>query len=153
MIARGFTAPYAGFPTTLTLAQSLRPYPQFSNINVKFAPLGDSSYDALQVKANKRFSHGLTMTAAFSYQKELNLGSMGGVGWMPELENDVYNRSINKWISGQSQPLSFSTGFSYNTPAVTSHKLVRAAVRDWTIGGFLRYASGLPIPAPSRKTD
>lgn len=26
MVAAGFTAPYASFPTTLTLAQSLRPY-------------------------------------------------------------------------------------------------------------------------------
>jgi hypothetical protein len=94
----------------------------------------------------------LSATGAFTYQKELNLGSMDGVGWMGELENDVYNRGINKWVSAQSQPVVFSTSFSYVTPAVTGNKLVRTAVRDWTFGGFLRYASGLPIPAPYAQT-
>jgi len=39
-----------GFPLTSSLAQSLRPYPQFTNIPVNWAPLGNSWYDALQVK-------------------------------------------------------------------------------------------------------
>ena len=152
VIARGFTAPYAGFPMGATLAQALRPFPQFTNINVKWAPVGNSWYDALQTKVTKRFSHGLELTGAFAYQKELNLGSMGGVGWMSEYENDVYNRGINKWISSQSQPVEFSTGFSYATPPVTQNKAVRAIARDWTVGGLLRYASGLPIPAPQAQT-
>ena len=37
VVARGFKAPYAGFPVTATLAQSLRPFPQF---NTGLAPLG-----------------------------------------------------------------------------------------------------------------
>jgi len=31
---------------------------------------------------------------------------------------------------------------------VTKNKMVNDATRDWTFGGFLRYASGLPIPSP-----
>jgi len=80
----------------LTLAQALRPYPQFSAISVKWAPLGNSWYDALQTTVNKRFSHGLQATVAFTWQKEQNLGAMDAVGWNPNLLNDVYNRGINK---------------------------------------------------------
>ena len=59
--ARGFNKPpYAGFPMTLTVAQALRPYPQFGSIPVHYAPLGDSWYDGLQVKVTKRTSYGLT---------------------------------------------------------------------------------------------
>jgi hypothetical protein len=36
--ARGFKLPYAGFPTTLTVAQSLRPYPQFGSLVEMWAP-------------------------------------------------------------------------------------------------------------------
>jgi hypothetical protein len=66
------TAPYAGFRGTVS--QSLRPYPQAGNILVRFAPLGNTWYDALQVKFTKRYSHGLSATAAYSYQKELVVG-------------------------------------------------------------------------------
>ena len=38
-------------------------------------PLGSTYYDSLQVKATKRYSHGLTMTAAFTWQKELVRGA------------------------------------------------------------------------------
>src|SRR5262249_30286243 len=59
-VQRGFGLPYSGFPVTATVAQSLRPFPQFSNItNMHWAPDGDSWYNALQAKLTKRFSHGL----------------------------------------------------------------------------------------------
>jgi len=40
--------PYAGFPTTSTVAQALRPFPQFSTINYLWTPLGRTRYDSLQ---------------------------------------------------------------------------------------------------------
>ena len=58
----GFRVPYAGFPVTQTLAQSLRPFPQFSAITAYWSPLGSSWYDSLQAKLNKRMSHGLSLT-------------------------------------------------------------------------------------------
>ncbi len=39
--AAGFSVPYAGFPTASSLAQSLRPFPQFTNIPVWFSPRGE----------------------------------------------------------------------------------------------------------------
>ena len=52
--------PYAGFPTTSTVAQSLRPFPQFtSGLAPLWAPQGHTWYDSLQAKVTKRFSHGL----------------------------------------------------------------------------------------------
>ena len=52
------------------MAQSLRPFPQFGNIASIGVPLGVSKYDSLQVKANKRYSHGLNLTATFTWQNE-----------------------------------------------------------------------------------
>ena len=58
--SRGFDKlPYAGYSGANTVAQSLRPFPQFGTINALGVPLGESRYDSLQLKATKRYSHGL----------------------------------------------------------------------------------------------
>ena len=71
VVARGFAKPYAAFPNTATLAQSLRPYPQFANLTSLWAPLGSSWYDSLQMKATKRYSSGLDFTIAYTFAKTL----------------------------------------------------------------------------------
>jgi hypothetical protein len=97
--ARGFRAPYVGFPLTATVAQSLRPFPHFSSITSLWSPLGKTWYDSLQVKATKRFSRGLSFTSNFTWSKNLAMGSpsnvvVPGTGGGPI--NDVFNRDGNK---------------------------------------------------------
>jgi hypothetical protein len=66
--------PYAGFPTTASVAQSLRPFPQFSSgLSPLWATQGRTWYDSLQVKATKRLSHGLDVLYAFTWSKEFQL--------------------------------------------------------------------------------
>jgi hypothetical protein len=50
--------PCAGFAVSSTVAQSLRPFPQFGTVSYLWAPLGRTWYDSMQIKAAKRFSHG-----------------------------------------------------------------------------------------------
>jgi hypothetical protein len=152
VMAAGFTAPYAGFPMNLTLAQALRPYPQFTAITGKWSPRGDSWYNALQIRVVKRISHGLELTAGYTYQSETSLGAVSGTSYGSNynlgLINDAYNRPTNKSIASNSQPQVFNTAFSYRTPPFGENRWVRTAIRDWTFGAFLRYASGYPIPSP-----
>jgi hypothetical protein len=146
--ARGFKAPYAGYPTGLTLAQTLRPYPQFGSIPTDWAAQGNSWYNALQTKLTKRMSHGLDLTAAFTWSQEIQLGATSGTAGAPAV-NDILNRDQNKYISADSQPLVLAMGYTYRVPAIgTSSRLLRDALRDWTYSGMLRYASGLPIESP-----
>ena len=76
--ARGFQLPYQGFPANLTLAQALRPYPQFSSIGTRWASRGNTWYDSLQVKVPSGILTGLTMTGGFTWQKEFVLGALSG---------------------------------------------------------------------------
>jgi len=66
--------------------------------------------------------------------------------------NDVFNRSQNKHISQYSRPFVFNLSANYTVPdpkfTGKFNKAVSWAVRDWTIGAFLQYASGLPIESP-----
>jgi hypothetical protein len=144
VVAAGFKAPYAGFPVTSTLAQALRPFPQFTTITVVGAALGDTWYDSLQAKATKRFSHGLDVLATFVFQRELDT---------LEGPNNVFNPANNKQISSLSQPFEFTIAYNYEIPAVGPNKLVRAVVGGWTFGGLLAYSSGLPIAAPTAQNN
>ncbi|HEY7335447.1 MAG TPA: TonB-dependent receptor [Bryobacteraceae bacterium] len=150
--SRGFSKPpFAGFPTTLTVAQSLRPFPQFSSITALWAPDGNTWYDSLQAKATKRFSHGLQSTILFTWAKQITDAAGTNVrvpGTDSQAINDVFNRLQNKYISAFDQPLALTIAAGYTLPALRTNKLVSWAVRDWQINGLLGYASGLPILAP-----
>jgi hypothetical protein len=152
--ARGFRVPYPGYPGSATVAQTLRPFPQFNDrLAVRWAPLGKSWYDSLQVKLTKRYSHGLDMTAAFTWQKEQALGSGGNPSPGGGGTNNVFNYAAQKSLASFSQPLIFVLGFNYLTPRVGSHWLVRSLLGDWTVGGLLRYASGALIPVPGSQNN
>ena len=145
--ARGYRAPYAGFPLNQTLLQSLKPFPQFSGIPVRWSPLGNSWYDSLQTKVTKRYSHGLDVSAGFTWQKELALGADGGT------INDLFNRPNQKNISPQSTPFIFVTAINYQTPAAGSSRALRLATGGWTIGAILRYQSATPIAVPGAQNN
>ena len=65
----------------------------------------------------------------------------------------MFNRAQNKYISQFDQPYAFNLSGNYKIPVFTMNsmagKVVSWAVRDWTVGTFLGYASGLPIKAPT----
>jgi hypothetical protein len=146
------TPPYAGFPTSQTVAQSLRPFPQFTTINYKWAPLGRTWYDSLQMKVTKRFSQGLDFTSSFTWQKELVMGSeMTGTtgGTTGGIANDVFDRGLNKYISTYSRPFVWVTSLNYTLPKLAVNKMLSLAIRDWRIGFVLNYASGRPIAVPA----
>ena len=143
--AAGFNVPYAGYPQSATLAQSLRPFPQFGNIPLVWAPLGASWYESLQAKVTKRYSKGMTLNAAFTWSKaEANPG--GTV-------NNVFNRGVNKSITGFDQPFIFNVGFTYETPGWGQNRFLRAAMQGWTLGSLLEYSNGLPIASPVATTN
>jgi hypothetical protein len=155
--SRGFFAPYAGFPSSATVAQSLRPYPQYGNItNWHWVPDGDTWYESLQAKATQRLSHNLEFSSNFTWAKQLtsgvedDFGRGGGV-----IINDAFNRRNQKSLSVFDQPFQFVFSGSYTVPKWngsgkgTAFKALSWVARDWQIGALLRYTSGLPIPAPT----
>ncbi len=148
---RGLRAPYAGFPLTATVAQALRPFPQFNTVLPLWAPLGKTWYDSLQIKATKRYSAGLSFTSSFTWQKQLVLGSPNAVrvGNPPDGPvNDVFDRDKNKYLSQFDQPFLFNFAVNYTLPKLNTNNVLSWAIRDWTFGGFVAYSSGLPILAP-----
>jgi hypothetical protein len=151
--SRGFRAPYVGYPGSATVAQTLRPFPQFNDsLAVRWAPLGNTWYDALHLNVTKRGWHRLDLTAAFTYQKERALGSGGNPGAGGGPVNNVFDREAQKGLAANSQPLIFVTSFNYRTPR-PRQKVLGAVLGDWTVAGLLRYASGTLIPVPGAQNN
>ena len=111
---------YPGFPATQTLLQALRPYPQWNGIPPFLGPPdGNTWYDSLQVKVTKRFSHGLSGQVAYTWQKELTNGTNSNTSYVtpsPPLINDVFNKALDKQISGFDIPQELIIAFNYTTP-------------------------------------
>jgi hypothetical protein len=133
--------PFAGFPLTATVAQSLRPFPQFNaGLGVINAPLADTWYDALQISANKRISHGLQANFGFSWSKSLD--TLNGTP-------NVQNLALAKSVAVLDQPFVTRVGFTYTLPKWGPSGVISYALSNWFLNGFAYYASGLPLPAPT----
>ncbi len=142
---RGFRAPYEGYSLANTVAQSLRPFPQFGNLTAVGVPGGKTWYDSLQLKAIKRYSHGLNVTGTFAWQREhTNMVPISDVFADPD---------SHRTVSELSEPMVLTLAFTYEIPAIERSRFVRALVSGWTVGGMVRYASGLPIPVPLATTN
>jgi hypothetical protein len=155
--ARGFRIPYPGFPPNQTLAQALRPFPQFLNIPVYWNPMGSTWYDSLQIKATQRFTRGLTFSGNFSWSKALTIGTEigepnpGTTG--NAVVNEVFDRQKNKYISRYDQPLFLNLALNYEIPRLSTNKIVSSVFSNWTLGIFAQYASGFPLQVPNAQTS
>jgi len=97
----------------------------------------------------KRYSHGLDVQGAFTWQKELTNGANSDTSYLTPnaaLINDAFNYKQNKQISGFSRPLMLVISANYTTPKWKADsaglKALSWAARDWVIGTVLRYQSG-----------
>jgi hypothetical protein len=143
VIARvGNLLPYSGYSTGNTLANALRPYPQFSTIGVTNSPTGDTWYNALNVRGTKRMSHGLQAAGAFTWSKS-----------MVRAQEDIFNpNSSVKSIQATDQPFAFLASVVYQTQNWFSNKVVSQITRDWQISSAVQYQSGMPLAPPTAST-
>jgi hypothetical protein len=136
--------PFIGFPLTATVAQSLRPFPQFNaGLGPLGAPLGSTEYNSMQLQVNKRFSYGLQVTYAFVWSKTMD--TFGGTP-------DVQNRALAWKLDTSDQPWVNKISYAYRLPKWGSNKFLSQVVRDWQVTGFLQWAAGLPLAIPTANT-
>ncbi|MBS1859132.1 MAG: carboxypeptidase regulatory-like domain-containing protein [Acidobacteria bacterium] len=145
--AAGIKVPYAGF--TGSVAQALRPYPQFLNIVNNSNPNGNSTYHALQMKFTKRLSHGLTVLAAYTWSKSITDGNIAAGGGPSG--QDFYNRRLEKAISTNDVPQIFVVAYTWDLPfgkgkaMLNNSGLLSHIVGGWQLSGIQQYSVGKPV--------
>ncbi len=153
VVAAGYTPPYASFATDLgagaTLAQALKLYPQYYSVGVYQDHVGDSSYNALMIKVEKRFSNGLQFLTAFTASKTLTNVSLnsevGNAG-----PQDTNNRGVEKGLAPLDIPRALVVSATYALPWGPGRTFLHQGVLSqilggWATSGILNYDSGLPI--------
>jgi hypothetical protein len=116
----------------------IAPYPQFSAISY-YTYDGTSSYDALNVKAEKRFSHGYLVALTYSYSKFLQATSLLNAG----------DASPAKYISSNDFPNHLALSIIYDLPVgrgrqFLSHmgRVPEAILGGWNTSYIYLYQSG-----------
>src|SRR4029079_6172219 len=103
----------------------------------------NSTYHALQVLINKRLSHGVTVTGAYTFGKYLDYYSATNLGAFPQ---DSFNQRADRSRSDEDRTHIFNTSFYYEIPAWKEQKgFVGKALGGWTISGLATLISGAPI--------
>jgi hypothetical protein len=150
----GIVAPYAGF--TGSVAQALRPYPQFQNITELSNPNGNSSYNALQVKLIKRLSQGMTILGSYTFSKNMTDGNIAAGGG-PAGE-DYYNRRLEKSLSTFDVPHNFAVAYTYELPFGRGKMLLNNGsvpakiLGGWQLTGIQQYQTGQPVQLTASNT-
>jgi hypothetical protein len=147
--AAGITAPFPGFVGTV--AQALRPYPQYQGINGITSMIGNSTYHAAQFKVQKRYSSGLSFLVGFTISK--NLTDVDSIpGYFSAGTQDAYNRRTEKALSSIDSPQQVVASYTYELPfgagkrfANGTDVLSRYVVGGWAISGIHTYRAGTPI--------
>jgi hypothetical protein len=149
--------PFFGIITTgalstarISRAQSLRPYPQFTDVIPLFPSGSTTSYHALQISWNKRMSGGLLVAGSYAYSKAMETG---------ENHQDSFDIAASNSIASYDIPHRFVTSVLYELPfgrgrRVGSHwhSAVDGVLGGWQINGIITVQSGSPLSISASNT-
>jgi hypothetical protein len=156
--AAGISAPFAGFTQLWgargTVAQALRPYPQFGDMEIYGSTYGNSNYHSFQAKVDKRYRGGLTGTLAYTWSKFLTNAAM--YDSYPGRQ-DHYQREQSYHPSHLPHMLTASV--SYQLPFGAGQRwgsalpgAARMLVGGWTAASVMSYTSGRPLNVTANNT-
>ncbi len=149
-IIPGIGLPFSNFQGTI--AQALKPFPQYSGVTYYSGDLGNSTYNSLQLTFERRFSSGLTGQAGYTYSKEIDnvigvgshLGAVGG-------NRNPFDGSLDKSLGTLDHRHIFHATFVYQLPFGKGRRfsggnvIVRSLVSGWQLSGLVTYTSGAPL--------
>jgi hypothetical protein len=153
---------------TITLAQALAPYPQYSGVAAAPGPpMGKSFYDAGFIRYTRRMAKGLQFTAHYTWSKSLDnseTANDGNLDWINcgagacnqngtaitaqdwgnlQLEKSVsLNDITNRIVADGVWELPFGRGRSFGTQW---NRALDAVAGGWKTSGVLTLQSGAPI--------
>ncbi|HLJ13227.1 MAG TPA: carboxypeptidase regulatory-like domain-containing protein [Bryobacteraceae bacterium] len=118
--------------------------PNFTSITDMLS-VANSSYNALQVTANKRFHHGFTVLVNYTWSKSIDEGSGDG-----SQAANPFNIRNSRGVSDFDIPQRFVASFIWQLPGVTSHgAFTRWVAGGWEVNGIVTLQSGTPFTVTS----
>ena len=118
--------------------------------------IGDSSYQSLQVKYEKRFSHGLSVVAHYTFSKMISDSDEAGsdVEWAAlagSIQN-LFNLRQERSVSGFNRPQRAVVSFDYQLPVgrgrtfgKSMNRLLDGVIGGWELSSIISAQSGAPL--------
>lgn len=156
--AAGITLPYPGFSGSV--AQALRPYPQYETLTSQAAKVGASNYNAGQAVVKKRTSFGLTLDASYTFSKDMgyNNPTLAGNGGVNNSLQNQYDPHAEWSLLEQDVRHAFKLYYTYELPVNLKNQsgfgssLASHLANGWAVSGIQRYQSGFPIMITATNT-
>jgi carboxypeptidase family protein/TonB-dependent receptor-like protein len=138
---------------TVTVAQLLRPYPQFGNVVSYTANESHSSYHSFQLTVARRFNSSLTFSAAYSFSKSIDdLTSMSVNNQTIQIQyyQDYYDRRGDKSLSNFDITHRFIGDATWQLPFGREKRFLKKGIAARIAGGFsanviAQAQSGFPL--------
>jgi hypothetical protein len=134
--------------------QLLRPFPEYCGVSDVQVPGAFSTYNALQINYNHRWSMGLHLLASFTISKFLD-NSVGPEQWATVGFTGVannYNLSAEKSLNFNDIPKSFVLSYIYELPYGRGkkfgsgvNKFSDAFLGGWQVSGVTTFKDGFPL--------
>ena len=142
--------PFASFDTDLSVAQALRPYPHYGQVNEQFPYNSNSNYNSMQVTVTKHLSKDLGFLGAYTFSKAIGYIDANGPGAYYTSVQDYFNRKLDRSITEFSTPHEFKLTWVYESPIGKGRrfdfgKMGNSLIGGWQFAGIHGYTSGLPI--------
>jgi len=129
-------------PTT-TRGQLLRQYPQYTSMLPLFLSGGNTQYDALQVRVNKRFNQGLQLQASYVLAKNFDNGTNHQDSFNPMRDFAVSSQDIHqRFVASYVYQLPFGRGQQFGSNMSRWEDVV---VGGWHINGITTLQGGTPL--------
>ncbi|MDQ3043358.1 MAG: hypothetical protein M3R11_13420, partial [Acidobacteriota bacterium] len=144
-------AVYAGFGGNV--AQAIRPFPQYGRVTDILESEGESDYNALQIKVDRRFAQGFQFGASYTFSRLITNASEDILGGSPldgVLQNP-YDLESLKTVSPTHSPHVFVTNFLAELPFGKGKAFLNyGGIADRIFGGFqvsgiFRIQQGTPL--------
>ena len=139
---------------TVARSQLLRPYPQYANVNIINSPTASSNYHSLQLKVEKRFSHGQSFLLSFTGAKLISNSnnSLAGLGVQNNntATQNPYDLAAERSLSEQDESRAMAFSYVAELPFGKGHKLAGSGVPavlfgGWSLSGMFTYKGGMPL--------
>jgi hypothetical protein len=143
---------------TITVAQLLKPYPQFTTVSLYRNNVGNTTYNGVTAKLEQRLTRGFSYLVSYTRSKLMDDASAvfdasiptGPLARADHLA-DTYNRSLDRDHSAGDIPHVFVASAAWDLPFGEGRRsspggVVGALVNGWAVTGLLTLQSGVPIP-------
>lgn len=124
---------------TITVANLLRPYPEFSGITEASVPIGKQSYNSLQLAITKRASHGLQFVGSFTLAKIMNQN-----GYLNS--QDSWDQLVRSEDSQPNRMFRFSP--TYELPFFRNARGLKGVLGGWSTSLTFQVSNGLLVSTP-----